>query len=146
MTTLIKVRYSSIDRFSKVSTFKTLAGARKFAAHWIGETPELGSTYAVSADGIGKITVDGATLLDLFPALKEPDMGIYGDSTREQAEGAAYEAALEMKMWNLWVQKKSGRGQMWREFVEAETAEEAVTVAEKKNPGWMVVGKAIEDK
>jgi hypothetical protein len=61
------VRYRSIDRFSKTRTFKTLAGAQKFAQGWIGEYPSLGGGYAVSDDGVGKIIVHGASLRDLFP-------------------------------------------------------------------------------
>ncbi len=65
----IRVRYSSIDRCYINRRFRTLEGARRFAARYVGETPEIGYTfnYAVSADGIGKITVDGATLTELFP-------------------------------------------------------------------------------
>jgi len=63
---MIKVTYSTIDRFRRTKTFKTLAGARKFAQHWVGATPEIGSTYAVSGDGVGKVTVEGASLKDLF--------------------------------------------------------------------------------
>ena len=64
----IKVHYSSVDRFSQSRTFKTLEGAQRFAQKWVGRTPELGMWYAVSGDGIGKITVVGdATLRDLFP-------------------------------------------------------------------------------
>ncbi len=63
----IKVRYSTIDRFTETRKFKTLDGARKFAQNWIGRHPEIGGHYAVSGDGIGKITVSGATLADLFP-------------------------------------------------------------------------------
>jgi hypothetical protein len=64
---VIKVKYSSVDnRKSKSRSFKTLKGARKFAQHWIGKHPEMGSTYAVSGDGIGKIEVEGAKLAELF--------------------------------------------------------------------------------
>ena len=63
----ITVRYSSIDRYSKTRKFKTLKGAQKFAHEWVGEHPELGWGYAVSFDGIGKITVEGVTLAELFP-------------------------------------------------------------------------------
>lgn len=65
----IKVRYSTIDRFSKTGTFKTLAGAQRFAQKWVGKTPDLGSDYAVSMDGVGKVAVEGAPLYDLFPEL-----------------------------------------------------------------------------
>ena len=66
---MIKVRYSTIDRFSQTRRFKTLEGARKFAVYYVGEHPEMGSSYAVSDDGVGKITVEGCTLRELF---KEP--------------------------------------------------------------------------
>lgn len=69
---MIKVRYSSIDRFSKTGTFKTIESARKFAWKWVGRHPELGWGYAVSADGVGKVTVEGATLADLFPPEPKP--------------------------------------------------------------------------
>lgn len=67
----ITVRYQSVDRFSKTRKFKTLTGARKFAQHWVGETPELGSFYAVSGDGVGKVTCDGCLVRDLFPKLAQ---------------------------------------------------------------------------
>jgi hypothetical protein len=69
----IVVRYRSIDRCSKRGVFKTLAGAQRFAQKWVGETPDLGGTYAVSSDGIGKVTCDGCALIDLFPKLKEAE-------------------------------------------------------------------------
>jgi hypothetical protein len=58
-----------VDGFRKTRSFQSLKGAQKFAQEWVGETPEISRTfgYAVSADGIGKVTVRGATLLDLFP-------------------------------------------------------------------------------
>lgn len=64
----ITVYYESLDRCSKTRKFKTLAGAQRFAQKWVGKHPEIGTTYAVSGDGIGKITVVGASLADLFPA------------------------------------------------------------------------------
>lgn len=75
----IKVSYRSVDRFSKTCTFKTLAGAQKFAQKYVGKHPDLGGwdrqdpprqgqpSYAVSEDGIGTIRVQGATLYELFP-------------------------------------------------------------------------------
>ena len=61
----ITVTYSSIDHFRKTRSFKTIEGARKFAIRCVG-TPDIGSHYAVSFDGIGKITVEGCTLRELF--------------------------------------------------------------------------------
>ena len=70
----IAVRYSSVDSYGKITTrkFVTLRGAREFAWHWVGRFPEIGSGYAVSADGIGKVEVEGCTLADLFPERDTP--------------------------------------------------------------------------
>ena len=70
MTTLIRVRYQSLDRYSESRTFKTLAGARKYAQKWVGPTPEIGRFYAVSGDGMGKIMAS-VDLADLFPAAEQ---------------------------------------------------------------------------
>lgn len=69
---MIKVRYKSIDRFSQSRSFKTLKGAQRFAQKWVGPTPELGTWYAVSGDGVGRITVEGCSLEDLFPKAATP--------------------------------------------------------------------------
>lgn len=63
----IRVKYSSVDGYSVRRSFKTLVGAQKFAQKYVGEHPDMGSYYAVSFDGIGKIEVDGVKLSDLFP-------------------------------------------------------------------------------
>ena len=61
---MIKVKYSSVDgRGGKWRSFKTLGRARVFAQYWVGKNPEIGSTCAVSGDGIGKIEVQGANWL-----------------------------------------------------------------------------------
>lgn len=62
----IKVRYHAVDGYYKTRRFKTLQGARKFATEYIGGTPEIGPGYAVSQDGVGRITVSGCTLHTLF--------------------------------------------------------------------------------
>lgn len=67
---MIAVTYNSIDCYRGTRrVFKTLEGARKFAQKWVGEAPEMGSYYAVSGDGVGKVTCEGCTLYDLFPKL-----------------------------------------------------------------------------
>ena len=83
---MITVAYRSIDRFSARRTFKTLAAAQRFAQKWIGETPEIGSFYAVSGDGVGRITVSGAAILDLFPKCREPAVS-FEELTYEQQQG-----------------------------------------------------------
>lgn len=70
--TRITVRYSSVDGCFKTRTYHTLKGAQKFAQKWVGRHPEIGRTYAVSFDGVGKIEVEGATLADLFPPDAQP--------------------------------------------------------------------------
>lgn len=62
----ITVTYRSIDRVRITRGFKTLPGARRFALKWVGTSYEIGCGYAVSYDGIGKITVKGVTLAALF--------------------------------------------------------------------------------
>lgn len=72
----MKITYQSCDGARKTRTFKTLAGARKFAQEWVGKNPEMGSRYAISGDGIGKITAEGVELRALFgdlPQAPTPD-------------------------------------------------------------------------
>ncbi len=68
----ISVTYTSIDRCRETRKFKTLAGAQRFAQKMIGRAPEMGSYYAVSGDGIGKIEARGVFLHELFPAIRVP--------------------------------------------------------------------------
>ena len=63
---MIKVKYSSVDGGGQSRSYKSLKGARKFAQSWVGKNPELGSSYAISGDGIGKIQVEGCALKELF--------------------------------------------------------------------------------
>lgn len=63
----ITVRYLACDGSNSTRKYKTIEGARKYAQSMVGECPERGSFYAISGDGIGRITVSGATLNDLFP-------------------------------------------------------------------------------
>lgn len=68
--TQIRVVYSAVDGANAVYRTYDLPKAQAFAQKWVGETPSIGTGYAVSDDGIGKITVSGCELLDLFPKLK----------------------------------------------------------------------------
>jgi hypothetical protein len=63
----ITVRYATLDGFHQSRKFKTLAGAQRFAQKWVGETPEIGWNYAVSGDGVGKVTAEGCLVDQLFP-------------------------------------------------------------------------------
>src|SRR5262245_12140880 len=66
----IRVRYEAVDGAGAVKTFKTIAAARRFAHYYVGANAEVSTMgYAVSSDGVGKVTVSGAaTITDLFPA------------------------------------------------------------------------------
>jgi hypothetical protein len=66
MTDTIKVVYKSVDGARISRKFATKAGARRFAVRYVGAHPEIGSDYAVSSDGIGKVEVFGVALHALF--------------------------------------------------------------------------------
>lgn len=65
--TTITVRYSAVDGARSSRKFGTLKGARAFAHKMVGPHPEMGFRYAISGDGIGKVTVEGVSLEELFP-------------------------------------------------------------------------------
>lgn len=97
----ITVRYTSIDRCSKSAKYKTLEGAQKFAQKWVGKTPEISWQffYAVSGDGVGKVTVSGedkngkpVTIFDLFPGCERPGgTDALHDETRPEGIPDAFE-------------------------------------------------------
>lgn len=62
----ITVTYASIDGARKEESFTDLVAARAFATDWVGAHPDIAAHYAVSSDGIGKVTVRGCTLGVLF--------------------------------------------------------------------------------
>jgi len=74
----ISVLYESIDRFCQRRKFKTVKGASKFARKWVGDHPEQGSYYAVSFDGVGKVSWSGATFDELFPRPEPAKSDDYG--------------------------------------------------------------------
>ena len=63
----IRVTASFVGGGETTRTFKTLGAARELAQYRAGTRPELGSSYAVSSDGIATVRVTGASLADLFP-------------------------------------------------------------------------------
>lgn len=102
--------YSAIDRYRERRTFKTLKGAQRFAQKWVGETPELAPTYAISSDGIGKIQAS-IPVLDLFPILKIADDEIKLDQLEDrryweakiEAERMSPEHLAEYKAETAWL-------------------------------------------
>lgn len=98
MSEKIVVRYSAVDGFRATRTFKTLAGARKYALERLGTDYELGAHYAVTFDGVGKVEVDGTTLWDLLaadPVVLAPQEGPEYDDAPDP--DAAYERYLETR-------------------------------------------------
>jgi len=63
---VIKVRFATLDGIRKTKSFKTLAGARKATWAWAGKDCEVGSSYAISSDGVVRVTVEGCSLAELF--------------------------------------------------------------------------------
>lgn len=67
---MIKITRTSSDSASKSThKYKTVKGARKFADEWLGSNFEISESfgYAISGDGITKLTIEGATWGELYP-------------------------------------------------------------------------------
>jgi hypothetical protein len=62
----MKITYTSIDGVRKTRSFKTSQAARRFAIKMVGPQDAEGGDYAVSADGVGKVTWSGVTRAHLF--------------------------------------------------------------------------------
>ena len=77
---MITVRYSALDGFKAKRTFKTVSAARAYAVDRVGTCAEVSrSGYAVSRDGVGKITVEGIDLHELLTGKKtESKDGAFG--------------------------------------------------------------------
>ncbi|TRD15772.1 hypothetical protein [Palleronia caenipelagi] len=63
---MMTVIYESVDGCRREGKFSEIEDARTFAVKWVGHNPDIGGGYAVSADGIGKVTTEGLTLEELF--------------------------------------------------------------------------------
>ena len=77
----------------------TLEGARRYAQGRVGPAPELGTSYAVSADGVGKVEAEGCKVAALFPLLvptsADPPPGGGMDEAAWEAAMDRQEAAAE---------------------------------------------------
>lgn len=107
----ISIIYESIDGCNKVRHCETLAGARAWAMYWVGECPDLGSYYAVSADGIGKVMVNGCSIHDIFPPTAKYIFTIHTlDSHEHYGPFGSYKAAFDYaynhcSSWQIEVQR-----------------------------------------
>lgn len=91
---VIKVRYSSIDHYKETKSFSALAAARRFAQKWVGRNPELGSTYAVSGDGVGKITMEWISREPIGTERRVTLRDLFGDEPLNLASARALVGAL----------------------------------------------------
>jgi hypothetical protein len=69
-TRLIKLTFSTVDRFRESRTYKTLEGARKYAHRRVGAHPDISEVfwYAVGQYGDAKLEIrEGTTYAELFP-------------------------------------------------------------------------------
>ena len=87
-------------------------GRSKYAQERVGKHPDIatGWGYAVSGDGIGKITVEGAlgklrrvTLADLFPSDADGDNGF---KAAQEAKGLVWIGDDHSEIWGVWVPKR----------------------------------------
>jgi len=62
----ITVHYDAVDGYHEKRSYSTVEKARNYAWKWVGKHPEVGFGYAVSTDGVGKVSVDGITIEELF--------------------------------------------------------------------------------
>ena len=62
----IQVAYHAVDEYRETRFYKTLKGAQRYAQRMVGAHPEMGGNYAISGDGIGKVT-SNIPLRELFP-------------------------------------------------------------------------------
>lgn len=114
---MIIVRYYAIDGFKMRRDFAVLARAQAFAWKWVGENAELGSNYAVSNDGIGKITVSG-------------------DATLAQVMGREpIEEALPFEVWVAVVNEDAGTSQWSKSKAFATYAEAQAYAGEVDQEG-----------
>ena len=132
----IKVRYTSIDGFRSLRSFKTLKGAQNWAQERVGETPDLGSCYAVSFDGIGKVeVVEGTTLEALFPKLaptvdpRDAEHDAHHRADREIADRELYGDYADLGGWQEHCEYEANARYDYLHELRAEHAEDPATLA-----------------
>jgi hypothetical protein len=79
----IRLHTRTLDGLRETRTFTTLAGARRYFARRIGALHDVGSTYAVSADGMVTLYIyRGVTWTELLGYDPDPE-----SSERERERG-----------------------------------------------------------
>lgn len=112
---LVTVCYTSVDGVTDTRKFKTLIGAQRYAVDRVGQHPEMGHNYAASGDGVGKVSVKGATLKELFTpatataaaaprAPAQPGKEVWRRVKHEAAQKVAYrplEGSVQAGLYDL---------------------------------------------
>jgi hypothetical protein len=62
----MQITYTSVDGFRRVRRFRTVKAAREFVFDSVGPQDLEGDNYAVSSDGVVKVTWTGVTRRELF--------------------------------------------------------------------------------
>jgi hypothetical protein len=83
----MKITYTSIDGVRKTRSFTSLRSARIFAHDCVGPQDVEGGHYAVSFDGIGKITWSGITRAQLFGGDRDPRAPKLNETTTFYSRG-----------------------------------------------------------
>lgn len=105
----IKVQAWAVDG-SRTRSFKTMAGARKWAQDRVGQWPEFGSGYAVGYDGVVTIrAIAGCRLADLFPEAWARWHGSEEPAGRGGVDGEDYE---------VWEDVVAGRAEQFKAAYE----------------------------
>ncbi len=63
---LIRVVITTIEGTGIVRSFDSVEKAREFARKYVGEKPEIGSTCAISVDGVCRAEVYNVSLHEIF--------------------------------------------------------------------------------
>jgi len=62
----MKIFYESIDGYTEAKEFTDIIKAKEYAKECVGSYYNIGFFYAISNDGVGKITCEGITLKELL--------------------------------------------------------------------------------
>lgn len=85
----ITVRHEGVDGSKGFKKHISLKHAQKDAQSWVGEHPEIDSTgHAIAPDGVVKVSVTGATLDEIFPAVREQVHGTGSGAEDEEHDAS----------------------------------------------------------
>ncbi len=143
----ITTHVRTLDGLRETRKFKTLAGAQGYAHKRIGAHPDLGSGYAVGMYGDITLSVEGATLRELFPepraAPMKEDPGPCESCGRKTDKGLYVEEGEwdygRLYKWNEWHRQCPHCTANFKREREAERKAEAErrAAAEREYAAWV---------